>query len=1195
MSRKAFLLLGASCALLLAAHGLSAQVSREGNDPLSLLAFSDARLRPAAVIAPIEASQASLAAEARVGWTAFQAGSLVRWQAYVDRRTGHLESAVGGGIPWIPGTGNSLAGPPADLKGLEAAARAFLPRVAPMLGVDPASLVLNPGRSGRQADHLWYADFDIQRGGMTVEGARVVFRVSNGNLIEIGAESLPSPGAAVPTAQVGREKALAALSELVHGFSAADFFSDGGSLHLLPVSVANPRFPEGYEPGNGRGLGLVWEFVFHRRGVTGTWRARVDAVTGEVAELVDTNLYGRVTGGAFPLSPTTTPEAELPMPYADVFNAGFTDGTGFYSGTGPVTTKLDGQYVKIVDSCGLLSKTSDWAGIVDFGASGGTDCATPGTGGNGNTHAARTQYYHVNRIKEVGRAWLPGNAWLQSKLTVNVNLNQTCNAYWDNLGMTINFFKSGGGCGNTGEISSVSLHEYGHGLDQNDGNGTAPDNGTGETYGDFTSALMTHNSCIGPGFLTVNCGGYSDACTACTGVRDIDWAKHTSGTPATVGSFTQTHCPSRPTYAGPCGMEGHCESYVSSEALWDFAARDLPDPGSAAAWTITERLWYLSRSTATGAFTCSKATSPWTSDGCATGSLWRTLRAADDDDGDLTNGTPHSCQLFAAFNRHGIACASDPGANVCFSGCTPPAGPALTLTPGAGQVQVAWSSSGGSTVYDVYRSELGCGSGFVRIADSVAGTLYTDTAVAGGLPYSYQVVAHPTSGTACAAAPTACQSATPTTPVCTPPVAPTGLSVTSTSISRVDLSWAAVGGAAGYNVYRAAAAAGPYALIATVTPAAFSDLGLTGNSTYFYKVRSFANACESVDSAVLPASTSACTTVSLYKSTFETGSGLADWTKQVLSGGSATNDWRGIQVCSPAKSGSHIFRFGGSTCTAQYGTGEVAVAAPPAVAVPATAGNTRLSFWHRRDFEPRYDGGRVAAALDGGNLFYFGPDSALSGETYDNVIAGPGTGTCPPGGLGGVSSFSGTKTSLTNTVVDLDAICNAGLQGTSGCSGHSVQPGFLSISDCFQGGAGWFIDDVEVTACVPVAAAMDYYTLTPCRLIDTRNAAGPLGGPALAAGDERNFTVTGTCGIPATAKALSINLTVVAPGAAGYLQVLPANAPATVSSSLNFAAGETRANNALVPLSLLGTGALVARSGTSVPVDFVIDVTGYFQ
>jgi len=1187
-----FLLAGS---LLLPTLPLDAQVAPQGEGPLSALVFSDSRLKPAAAIEPLEAASSSLPTEVRSSWASFQAASPVRWQAYVDRRTGHLESAVGGGIRWIS------AGGSADLKTLEAAARAYLPRIAPLLGIDApslgASLELDRDRSGRQDGDLWYVDFNVRQGGMTVEGARLVFRVSHGNLIEIGTENLPSPGAAVPAARIDREQALAALAGFVGGFGATDSFSDGGSLHLLPANLSDPGFSQGFAPGEGRGLALVWEIVFLRRGEAGTWRARIDAETGRVVELADVNRYGRVTGGAFPLSPTTTPEAALPMPFADVPAAGFADSAGFFSGLSTVTSKLDGRYVKINDSCGPIAKASDWTGELAFGTSGGTDCSTPGTGGAGNTHAARTQYYHVNRIKEAGRAWLPTNSWLQAKLTVNVNINQACNAYWQPGSGTINFFRSGGGCGNTGEISSVSLHEYGHGLDQNDGDGSSGDLGTAETYGDFTAALATHISCIGPGFRTSNCSGYGDACTACTGVRDIDWALHASRLPATVANHTQLRCPVRASYEGPCGKEGHCESYVSSEALWDLAARDLPNPASAAAWTTVERLWYLSRPTATSAFSCNTGVTPWTSTGCATGSLWRTMRAADDDDGNLTNGTPHSCQLFAAFNRHGIACATDPGANVCFSGCTPPAVPALTVTPGTGQVQLSWTNSGAGILYDLYRSELGCGSGFVRIADSLAGTAYTDPSVAGGLTYSYQLVAHPTGGTACAAAPTACQSATPSAPVCTPPAAPTGLSVTQGTVPRLDLAWTAVAGATGYNAYRAASLGGPYTLRATVGATTYSDQGLDGGTAYFYKVRAFTGACESANSLPATASTVTCMPLSLYQEDFETGAGLSNWTTQVLSGGSLTNnDWRGIQACGPAHSGSQIFRFGGATsCTAVYGNGEIAVAAPPALAIPAGMANTRLSFWHRRDFEPSYDGGRVAATVDGGSIFYFGPDSALSGAAYDSTIAGPGTGTCPPGAMAGVSTFSGFQGTMVNTVVDLDAICNAATLGTGGCAGHTVKPGFLSISDCGLGRAGWFLDDVQVTACQPilVSAAQSFYTVTPCRLIDTRNPAGPLGGPSLTAGGERTFLAAGSCGIPLTAKALAINLTVIAPTTQGSLQALPAGSPLSPASAVSFRPGVTRGNNGI--LSLDGTGALVVRSSASAPVDFTVDVTGYFQ
>jgi hypothetical protein len=265
---------------------------------------------------------------------------------------------------------------------------------------------------------------------------------------------------------------------------------------------------------------------------------------------------------------------------------------------------------------------------------------------------------------------------------------------------------------------------------------------------------------MGDGFRTTNCTGYGDACLSCTGVRDIDWAAHTSGTAHTVANFTQTNCPNHLTYRGPCLKEGHCESYVSSEALWDLAARDLPSPGTAQAWATADRLWYLSRPSATKAFICVTGTT-YTSHGCGAGTYWRAMQAVDDDDGNLANGTPNGGALYAAFNRHLIACTTDPGANVTFAGCTPPSTPTVTLTPGDDQATVSWTSSGGGAVYDVFRNDLGCAFGMAKVANNVAGTSWVDTTVANDVTYSYLVVAHGSGNEACAAPASACQDVTP--------------------------------------------------------------------------------------------------------------------------------------------------------------------------------------------------------------------------------------------------------------------------------------------------------------------------------------------------------------------------------------------------------------------------------------------------
>ncbi len=136
------------------------------------------------------------------------------------------------------------------------------------------------------------------------------------------------------------------------------------------------------------------------------------------------------------------------------------------------------------------------------------------------------------------------------------------------------------------------------------------------------------------------------------------------------------------------------------------------------------------------------------------------MRAVDDDDGNLSNGTPHGGALFAAFNRHGIACTTDAGASTTHAGCTAPATPTLTVTAGTDSAALSWTASG-SAVYDVFRNEFGCNAGFTKISSGAAATSLNDTAVAGGTTYYYQVTAFPSGNEACASAPSACITVTP--------------------------------------------------------------------------------------------------------------------------------------------------------------------------------------------------------------------------------------------------------------------------------------------------------------------------------------------------------------------------------------------------------------------------------------------------
>lgn len=126
------------------------------------------------------------------------------------------------------------------------------------------------------------------------------------------------------------------------------------------------------------------------------------------------------------------------------------------------------------------------------------------------------------------------------------------------------------------------------------------------------------------------------------------------------------------------------------------------------------------------------------------------------------------------------------------------------------------------------------------------------------------------------------------------------------------------------------------------------------------------------------------------------------------------------------------------------------------------------------------------------------------------------------------------------------------------------------------------------------ATGTSFFTVAPCRIADTRNPAGPFGGPALAANTERSFTAAGRCGISATAAALSINVTVTQPSAAGNLRLFPGGMAAPLASAVNYSAGQTRANNAVAGLS--AGGSLTVRCDQPAGmVHVILDVNGYFE
>ena len=85
------------------------------------------------------------------------------------------------------------------------------------------------------------------------------------------------------------------------------------------------------------------------------------------------------------------------------------------------------------------------------------------------------------------------------------------------------------------------------------------------------------------------------------------------------------------------------------------------------------------------------------------------------------------------------------------------------------------------------------------------------------------------------------------------------------------------------------------------------------------------------------------------------------------------------------------------------------------------------------------------------------------------------------------------------------------------------------------------------------------------------------------------------CGLPAAAKAVSVNLTVVQPTSPGYLTLYPADGVAPLASNVNFSPGQVRANNAVLVLAFDGSTRLTVFNGSTGTTHFILDVNGYFQ
>jgi len=163
------------------------------------------------------------------------------------------------------------------------------------------------------------------------------------------------------------------------------------------------------------------------------------------------------------------------------------------------------------------------------------------------------------------------------------------------------------------------------------------------------------------------------------------------------------------------------------------------------------------------------------------------------------------------------------------------------------------------------------------------------------------------------------------------------------------------------------------------------------------------------------------------------------------------------------------------------------------------------------------------------------------------------------------------------------------------CMTTSLATGTDPVFAVYSGDSNYQGSEAMLTQIVnPVPSPVQFMSVTPCRVVDTRNPNGPFGGPVLARDSTRSFPLSeadNPCGIPQSALAFALNVTVVPRGHLGYLTIWPVGQGQPVVSTLNAPDGRVKANAAIVPAGDVANGVNVYVTDST---DVILDIDGYF-
>ncbi len=529
--------------------------------------------------------------EQTAAWEAFVAEHGDGWQLRADGRSG--------APAWLWGPGIDLQS--ADAPAAQAdAALAFARRHAGLLGVADADVRVRSAAAS-PATGLTYVDLAVLLDGAEVLRGGLTFRFRDGLLVAVGVATWPDAARRSPaTASTGASGGTAAgVSERAAIAAALAGGPAPGVPHLgvtvrpvwVPSAVGKPT------------LTLAWEVRSESERPRGRWRTWVDATTGRVMAWVNDL---RFLDGAVELEAEVragTGQTE-PHPFAEVYVT---------AGSELATTAADGTFT--LDSAGPFDLLFQGPGIDLDDDGGSTRVRVPPDGrvtadDVPGGQAALTTWHWLQAARDFGATLDATVPWIATQNAVTVNIDDLCNAFFDG---TLNFFREGGGCRNTGRLPDVIFHEWGHGFHAFSLLSGDFDGDIGEGVADVFAALHSRSPEIAPTFFLR--GG---------ALRVLDNDNR---------------------YPDDIRLgDVHGNGLIFGGAMWDLwqnlaEGRSLDDVQPEVARLLAGML---------------KA-------GPTIPRALEEIVLVDDDDADPTNGTPNLCAIVDAFGQHGLGPAGGQG------------------------------------------------------------------------------------------------------------------------------------------------------------------------------------------------------------------------------------------------------------------------------------------------------------------------------------------------------------------------------------------------------------------------------------------------------------------------------------------------------------------------------------------------------